>query len=383
MVGASHILVALAAIASAAPFTSSGHTCKQVQQVQFDFAKGTNKTRPVVDGIDTAIVMGLTGIVEQQLKHIVSIDFTNSADIVNFFDINIRYLGGLLSAYDLIKSGRFPNPYDEKLEALLSQARILATTISPVFDTATGLPAQMNLSSQQVIRSTTAVNDLTGGESFRQMAQKAEKYLVNPKPAPAFPALVGTEPDTETGITFDGGWLAGVDSFIEVNNSDHTPFPPYFTFLSQLDQNGSIMWTITGNKGDGQLSLAAYNKNATNRAYAAKNGYIIEDPSFRSYPEPLESNFYAYRIMGGSRWQDYNWEIFQALNTTRSKSVPYAEITDVNAPYGGELVNFVSSFYFTEALKYLYLSFTEPDVVSLDDLVFNTECLPVLKKKAC
>jgi mannosyl-oligosaccharide alpha-1,2-mannosidase len=30
----------------------------------------------VVDGIDTAIVMGLTDIVEKQLKHIASIDFT-------------------------------------------------------------------------------------------------------------------------------------------------------------------------------------------------------------------------------------------------------------------------------------------------------------------
>jgi hypothetical protein len=35
-----------------------------------------------------------------------------------------------------------------------------------------------------------------------------------------FPGLVGTELDMETGkfITFDSGWQAGVDSFIEVNN---------------------------------------------------------------------------------------------------------------------------------------------------------------------
>lgn len=50
-------------------------------------------------------------------------------------------------------------------------------------------------------------------------AQKAEKYLINPQPAPAFPGLVGTELNTETGkfITLDGGWEAGVDSFIEVS----------------------------------------------------------------------------------------------------------------------------------------------------------------------
>lgn len=98
----------------------------------------------------------------------------------------------LLSAYDLLKSGLFPNPYDKHLvEALLSQAKSLATAISPVFDTATGLPAaNLNFSSQQIVRSTTTVNgttynstntaqagtmileyyrlsDLTGDESFR------------------------------------------------------------------------------------------------------------------------------------------------------------------------------------------------------------------------
>lgn len=41
---------------------------------------------------------------------------------------------------------------------------------------------------------------------------------MNPNPAPAYPGLVGTELNTETGefITFDGGWHSGVDSFLEV-----------------------------------------------------------------------------------------------------------------------------------------------------------------------
>jgi mannosyl-oligosaccharide alpha-1,2-mannosidase len=35
------------------------------------------------------------------------------------------------------------------------------------------------------------------------------------------------------------------------------------------------------------------------------------------------------------------------------------------------------SYYFAEVLKYLFLSFTDPDVVNLDDWVFNTECHPL------
>lgn len=80
---------------------------------------------------------------------------------------------------------------------------------------------------------------------------------------------------------------------------------------------------------------------AENREYASENGYFIKDSSYGSFPESLESFFYAYRITGDQRWQDYNWEIFQALNTSRSESVPYAEISDVNAPYGGQLKDYV------------------------------------------
>lgn len=50
-------------------------------------------------------------------------------------------------------------------------------------------------------------------------ARRAEEILINPSPAPVYAGLVGTELDTDTGkfITFDAGWEAGVDSFIEVS----------------------------------------------------------------------------------------------------------------------------------------------------------------------
>ncbi|KAJ5574023.1 mannosyl-oligosaccharide alpha-1-2-mannosidase 1B [Penicillium hispanicum] len=483
-----HALLALAVIghASAAPSSSPSQTCGKVQ---YDFPSGTGKNdsrveavkqayrrewqqyskyafpnddllpvthnytndlfgwgATVVDGIDTAIVMGLTDIVEQQLKHIASVDFTKSAYLVDFFDVNIRYIGGLLSAHDLIKSGLFPGSYDEKLvEALLSQAKSLATAISPVFDTVTGLPAaNLNFSTHTntaqagtMILEYYRLSDLTGDESFRQHAQKAEEYLISPSPTPVFPGLYLIKtyvynPDDELARKLKEFWITTAESSI-----DHIALHPYhrpeLTFLSQMDTNGSIMWTmddyacfaggnlLLGGKylgrpditelgvkvtdschwlynttltGLGPSSIGWYNASnkaydssydtsADSRAEASKYGYFLEDPSYRSYPEPLESIFYAYRITGETRWQDYNWQIFQALNTTRSTSVPYAEITDVNAPGGGQLVNYVSSFYFAEVLKYLYLTFTEPDVVSLDRFVFNTECHPVLIEKPC
>lgn len=115
MVIVSHALLALAALVPAIAARPS-QACRKVQH---DFPAGTNKNdsraeavkqayvrewnqyykyafpqddllplthngtndlfgwgASVVDGIDTAIVMGLTDIVEKQLKHIASIDFT-------------------------------------------------------------------------------------------------------------------------------------------------------------------------------------------------------------------------------------------------------------------------------------------------------------------
>ncbi|OGE50503.1 hypothetical protein PENARI_c016G00736 [Penicillium arizonense] len=99
---------------------------------------------------------------------------------------------------------------------------------------------------------------------------------------------------------------------------------------------------------------------------------------FRYFPAWLNRHMVCIPHYGDTRWQEYNWEIFQALDTHRSAAVPYAEISDVNAPGGGELVNLVSSFYFVEVLKYLYLSFTETGVLSLDEWVSNTESHPYL-----
>ena len=197
----------------------------------------------IVDAIDTAIVMNLTDIVTKQLSFIPTIDFTSSPkQLVEIFDINIRYVGGLLGAYDLLNSGLFPNPYPQSdVDSLLAQAVSLSNGLAIAYNTPTGLPTgEVNFTTMQPNYTTftyenvtynatnTAqagtfllewfrLSDLTGDETFRNLATKSESYLVNPSPPPTYPGLVGTELNTDTGdfITFDGGWHSGVDSFLE------------------------------------------------------------------------------------------------------------------------------------------------------------------------
>lgn len=78
-------------------------------------------------------------------------------------------------------------------------------------------------------------------------------------------------------------------------------------------------------------------------AYFQKAGYFVDDPFWDSYPEPIESMFYAYRITGNPIWREYAWEVFQAIlrDTKRSPSVPFAELNNVTQPLGGTLSNYV------------------------------------------
>jgi mannosyl-oligosaccharide alpha-1,2-mannosidase len=86
----------------------------------------------LVDTLDTLIIMGLDKEFSSALKAVSKIDFSTSADaILNLFETTIRYLGGLLSAYDLGKT---------KHHVLLDKATELGDMLYGAFDTPNRLP---------------------------------------------------------------------------------------------------------------------------------------------------------------------------------------------------------------------------------------------------
>ena len=196
----------------------------------------------IIDGVDTAVTMGLKDIADRQLAWIASQDFTKSTDPqIDGFDTTIRLIGGLLSTFDLITSGLVPYAasYDkEHVKSLLTGARDLADFLAPIFDSPTGLPyfyidtTLRNASGTgntatygTIILEYHRLSDLTGDPKYRNMADKAESYLINPKPATVFPALVGSEVDIDTGLfqSKDAGWNSGIDSFYEVSATGKLP----------------------------------------------------------------------------------------------------------------------------------------------------------------
>lgn len=89
----------------------------------------------LVDALDTLIIMDLQDEYVEASAAVAEIDFTYTAHrALPLFEICIRYLGGLLAAYDLgVANGR-------KDPVMLSQAKILGQVLYGAFDTPNRLP---------------------------------------------------------------------------------------------------------------------------------------------------------------------------------------------------------------------------------------------------
>ncbi|XP_041956871.1 mannosidase, alpha, class 1B, member 1b [Alosa sapidissima] len=96
-------------------------------------------------------------------------------------------------------------------------------------------------------------------------------------------------------------------------------------------------------------------------------------------PETVESLFYLYRFTKDRKYQRWGWEILQNFNKyTRVPTGGYTSINNVRDPEYPSPRDKMESFFLGETLKYLYLLFSDnPDLISLDKYVFNTEAHPL------
>lgn len=85
-------------------------------------------------------------------------------------------------------------------------------------------------------------------------------------------------------------------------------------------------------------------------------------------PEAIESVFYMYRITGDKKWQDKGWKMWQAIDKHTSVDNGNSAIADVTTVPAIHMDK-AESFWTGETLKYFYLLYSEPGLVSLDDYV--------------
>lgn len=194
-----------------------------------------------VDAISTALIMENDEVIQQVVDHIKTINFNETVqggESVSLFETTIRYLGGMLSAYDFL-TGPFEGKIDkDSVQAILDQAVNLADLLSIAFDTPSGVPINNLIFNGPdgpvtsndttngiatigtLILEWTRLSDLTGDDKYAKLTRAGEEYLLqvkNPEVGEPYPGLIGTDVNVNDG-TFansNGGWNGGDDSFYE------------------------------------------------------------------------------------------------------------------------------------------------------------------------
>ncbi|KAH9905715.1 glycoside hydrolase family 47 protein [Xylariomycetidae sp. FL2044] len=112
-----------------------------------------------------------------------------------------------------------------------------------------------------------------------------------------------------------------------------------------------------------------------------KNEHIppgFVDVGYRRYilrPEAIESVWYMWRITGDTYWQEKGWKMFNAIISQTQTEAGHSAIDNVLL-LNSDKVNEMESFWTAETLKYFYLLYSDPNLISLDEWVLNTEAHP-------
>ncbi|KAJ3473566.1 hypothetical protein NLG97_g10239 [Lecanicillium saksenae] len=159
-----------------------------------------------------------------------------------------------------------------------------------------------------------------------------------------------------------------------------------------LDSNGAwrdeqaAEWDLKyGAKAQsGQADKTIPERPQTHKEYAEAHAATSKLPAgftnvmFRSYilrPEAIESVWYMYRITGDSTWMDKGWKMFEATIAATDTDLANSAISDVMSEKPS-MEDTMESFWLAETLKYYYMLYAGPDVISLDEWVLNTEAHP-------
>lgn len=436
-------------------------------------SKGARNTRngwsaTLVDSLDTLFVMDLQDRFTQGVAATLKIDFSTSHtdDGVSIFETTIRYIAGILSAYELSGATNAP---------LLDQARKLADKLLgcwqddqqnlpfPFLDFTSNKPVTRDFisaaSAGSLIMEFDRLSFHTQRSKYLQYATKAVQTVIKtPSSIPGLPGLIfGVK--NQTILNDLATWGSGADSYLEyllkygmlIDNRD----PLYYNTWKQAVQSSikSLMqvssvgnltylgeystsqksfnyefshlacyaggnWLLGGKVfQDDQLvdygiklvntCLETYKRTATGLGpeifrfigpngettagdkpsaqdmdFFRTNGFYISNPAYHLRPEVIESAFYAWRITGDVRYQEIIWRAFQSLEKFCKASAGYSDLRNVNSAEDPGQIDVSESFFYAETFKYIYLTFTDRGVMSLDDYIFNTEAHPFRRRSS-
>ncbi|CAI6332463.1 unnamed protein product [Periconia digitata] len=371
-----------------------------LQPVNNSFANTRNGWgATAIDALSTAIIMQQTDIVNQILDFVPTIDFTKTgadtrpgaSEDVSLFETTIRYIGGLLSGYDLLKG-----PFDhldvdkDKVDALLTQCAVLADAMKFAFNTTTGIPANNIYINNQtfaprylmedgtrsaglaelgtLVLEWQHLSDLTGNPEYGELAQKAEDYFLQPSEE-VFPGLTGGNFSIETGEILDswGGWTSGNDSAYEYLIKMYAYDPEKYALYAErftLAADSTIAHLLSSPSSRPDLTAAGSFAGTQPQNYSEQlacfiGGSFILGSTILSKPSYLESGLdFAEFCANGYRYSPSGiGPVIYSWNTTELAQPQFANQTSLynkagwfindNTAFGGGLTpEAVESWYY-------------------------------------
>jgi ER degradation enhancer, mannosidase alpha-like 2 len=370
-----------------------------------------------VDAFDTFVMLGLTDEAKEAKELILSkLNFNNDNE-VQVFEVTIRILAGLITAYEIDGDPRF-----------LKLATDLANKMMPAFKTTTGMPYRyVNLKTGKLRDSINnpaeigslmmefgKLSKLTGNKKYYNAAKKAimQVFIKRSKLD-----LVGEQINVVTGKwKSTQSHISGyIDSYYEYLYKSwilfgDTDFKYAFDkhnaaikkWLIDKTDNGWFLRHVNMNTGKetgntyGALDafyagLCAYAgdvemaKRIQQANYYMWTRFNLEPEEFNyktdsvtsAYyilrPENLESCFYLYRTTDHS---EYLWMAKQMMEDILNQCKTATAFASLKNVQTFEQTNSMESFFFAETLKYAWLVFAPAEAADLKKIVFNTEAHP-------
>jgi ER degradation enhancer, mannosidase alpha-like 2 len=374
-----------------------------------------------VDTLDTLLLIGAEAEAEEARKLIVeTLSFDHDIRVKNF-EITIRVLGGLLSAYEMTGD-----------ERLLRLADDLGTRLLPVFESPTGLPYMyVNLKTGETSGART--NPAEIGTLFLEFGtlsrhtkkpvyyDKAKRALVELYERRSKIGLVGEEIDVETGqwvgtASHVGG---GIDSYYEyllkgwllfgdeecrtmwresvrALNRHLADDAPSGLWYGQVDMHSgkrtasefgglhAFLPAVLALGGDvprarrlQESCLKMWNVAGVEPEVLDYRAMQIRHPGYPLRPEIMESAYTLYVKTQDRRYLDMGRTFFESLVRHCRTGSTYTTLKNVETKEQGDLL---PSYFLAETLKYLYLLYASPETLPFDDVVFNTEAHPYRRK---
>ncbi|KAH3746151.1 mannosyl-oligosaccharide 1,2-alpha-mannosidase MNS1 [Pelomyxa schiedti] len=110
--------------------------------------------------------------------------------------------------------------------------------------------------------------------------------------------------------------------------------------------------------------------------FVSGSDFEIKSPGYYLRPEVVEGYFYMYRYTHDQTYREWGWDAFVAINSTCYAPAGYSSIDNVDSR-NPKLLDDQDPYFLAETLKYLYLLFSEDELLPLDQYVFTTESHPL------